>query len=73
MHQNKNIFMFTKNWNSNEAMFIPEIQVQIQPIAPTELYTLISGIRRDHDIPFALGLPLKSFSPPPIVNFLQYR
>lgn len=53
--------------------FIPEIQVQIQPIAPTELYILISGIRREHDIPFVLGLPFKSFFPPPIVNFLQYR
>lgn len=43
--------------------FIPEIHVQIQPIAPTELYILISGIGREHDIPFALGLPFKSFSP----------
>lgn len=56
MHQKKSFHVYQKS-----EQFIPEIHVQIQPIAPTELYILISGIRREHDIPFALGFPLKPF------------
>lgn len=66
MHQKKkkHFHVYQKS-----EQFIPEIHVQIRPIAPTELYILLSGIRREHDISFALGFPFKPFFFPSYSEF----